>query len=69
MSYHMKTPERKEYFRQEGPKPQQVCTLMGLEGQISNLEDGIPPSTKSIENLKLLLRHLKELTPYLPDKW
>lgn len=68
-SYHKAMAEQKPYFRQNHPKAQQVCTIMGLEGNILNLKDGILPNKESIQNLELLLNHLKELTPYMPETW
>lgn len=56
-------------FKQAGPQDQLKCILMALEGNLSNLEDGIIEVPHYKDKVSPALEMLRTLSEYLPQKW
>ncbi len=55
-----------KHMKQKSPYDQMLVTLSALEGNISNIEEGIKPN---IENLKQILKDLRHLSSWLSLDW
>ena len=61
--------KKPDWAGQLSPQAQMICVLSGLEGQVSNLADGLHPTVDSVENMQLLVDYLKKLAPAMPLAW
>jgi len=60
---------RPPVFKQDTPKMQGASILQGIEGHLLNWLNGIEPNAKALENALMLVRNLKALHSWLPEKW
>ena len=60
---------RRSQWHQSSPRDQACSVLMALEGQLSNVEDGVLSVDHALSAIQSAIEQLRELHAYLPDNW
>lgn len=60
---------RRSQWHQASPRDQATVVLSALEGQLSNVEDGVLSIDHALSAIQYMIEQLRELHAYLPDNW
>jgi hypothetical protein len=61
--------EKPEHMKQSNPRDQLVAILSGLEGNLSNVQEGTTAQDQMMHKIAWLIEDLKVLGQWLPTEW